>query len=620
MCGITGIFGYGADAPPVEEREVIRIRDAMRRRGPDAAGYWSGEKGRVAFGHRRLSIIDVSDAGNQPMVLPETGTCITFNGEIYNYREVRRSLEQRGRVFRTASDTEVLLHAYEEYGERMFEHIRGMYAFAIWDARQKRLFLARDPLGIKPLYYADDGETVRFASQVRALLAGAVESPLDPAACVSFFLLGYVLEPYTFRRSIHALPAGHCLWVDANGPQTPRRYFSAREVFLEAEEAAPEGRRDADVAEIVDAIRQSVAAHMIADVPVGLFLSAGMDSTGIASLASQCTDVPLRTLTLGFEEYQGTQQDEVPIAEEVSRVLGTDHTTMRVHRADFLAARDRVLAAMDQPSTDGVNTYFVSSVAAQAGLKVALSGVGGDELFGGYASFRQAPAIARVLRPMRAFGAVGRGFRMVSSRLLGSHISAKYAGLLEYGTRLEDAYLLRRALYMPWELPSVLDPDLVRAGWARLRPMVSLREATAGLDRDHARVATLEMTWYMRNQLLRDTDWAGMAHSVEVRTPLVDGNLLRQLAPHLVCRRPPNKRSVVAATPAGSIDSVMRRSKTGFGIPVREWLAGDDATLGPGANERGIRGWARMVYDHHAGLVSAAPADHDRADAAVVHA
>lgn len=599
MCGIVGIYAYGRDAPPVSRQEVLRIREAMHARGPDDGGYWRTEDGRVAFGHRRLSIIAIDASGHQPMILQETGTSITFNGEIYNYREVRQLLEQRGRRFRTQSDTEVLLHAYEEFGPEMVHHLRGMYAFAIWDATRRGLLLARDPMGIKPLYYCDDGETFRLASQLRALLAGDVESSIDPAGAVSFFLLGYVAEPFTFRRSVHPLLPGHTLWVDARGPQSPRPFFSLRDILANAEQAAHAASGGVSVSDVVATVRESVTAHMVADVPVGVFISAGLDSTSLTSLAVEMTNSPLRTITLAFTEFEGTERDEAPIAEEVSQRFNTQHSTVRVEGKDFIAARDKVLQAMDQPTHDGVNTYFVSKAAAELGLKVALSGLGGDELFRGYISFQQVPMISRLLHPFATVPALGRGMRMVSSHLVARFTSPKYAGILEYGTVLEDAYLLRRALYMPWELPSVLDPDLVRAGWARLRPLLSLRESTVGLRADCSRMVLLEMSWYMRNQLLRDTDWAGMAHSIEVRPPLVDAEVIRQLAPMLVAERPPDKRAVAAALPIGKINSVMTRAKSGFGVPIREWLLGEVAA---GPSDRGLRGWAKMVYAYHTGL------------------
>ncbi|HZL59297.1 MAG TPA: asparagine synthase (glutamine-hydrolyzing) [Stellaceae bacterium] len=601
MCGVVAIYAYGRRAAPVDTADLIRIRDAMIHRGPDAEGVWLSDDRRVGLGHRRLAIIAVDASGNQPMRIVDTGTCITFNGEIYNFRELRRSLEQRGRVFRTDSDTEVLLQAYDEFGPRMVEHLRGMYAFAIWDPRKQGLFLARDPIGVKPLYYHDDGDTLHVASQVKALLKGDIDSAIDPAGCVSFFLLGYVAEPFTIRRGIKALPAGHTMWIDAAGASAPRPFFSIRDVLREAEEAGARanGAAPASDAFIVERIKQSVGAHMVADVPVGLFLSAGLDSTSLASLAAQYTNQPLRTVTLAFREYAGTDLDEAPIAEEVARAFRTEHRTERVQGSDFLAERAQVLAAMDQPSTDGVNTYFVSKAAARAGLKVALSGVGGDELFGGYPSYAQVPRLAHALGGFGAFPGFGRAVRAVSAGAIQHFASPKYAGLFEYGTSFEDAYLLRRALYMPWELPEVLDPDLVRAGWVALRPSISLGETIAGLGHDHTKVAALEMNWYMRNQLLRDTDWAGMAHSLEVRTPLVDGTLLTELAGVLAQDRVPSKREIAAATPVGRIDAVMARAKTGFTVPVRQWLLeGAGQTVG----DRGLRGWAKLVFEHHANL------------------
>jgi asparagine synthase (glutamine-hydrolysing) len=591
MCGVVALFAYAANAPPVSRDELLRIRDAMASRGPDGSGEWVGADNRVALGHRRLAIIDLSPGGAQPMASADGALRITFNGEIYNYRELRAELEQKGRRFRSSSDTEVILQLYEEEGAAMLPRLRGMFAFALWDERRRGLLLARDPMGIKPLYYADDG-TLRVASQVKALIAGgAVPTRLGPAGCVSFFLFGYVSDPFTIRDAVRALPAGHSLWIDAAGPQAPRPFFSIRDVFAAAEEEAaaltPERRQDL----LRASLAESVAAHLVADVPVGIFLSAGYDSTSVTALAAE-QSARLQTLTLGFAEYRGADEDEVPVAEEVAHAFGADHRTMWVRRDDFVAEQERLFAVMDQPTIDGANTYLVSRVAARAHLKVALSGLGGDELFGGYPSFHQIPRLARWLAPLRPVPVVGRTVRILSSRLISTRLSPKFAGLIEYGTALEDAYLLRRALYMPWELPKLLDPEVVRTGWAALKPLISLRESVAGLRRDHVRVAVLEMSWYMRNQLLRDTDWAGMAHSVEVRTPLVDAVLLRQLAPLLYGAQAPSKLDMARATPVRRLEPVLARRKTGFTVPVREWLLGESGAGG----EHGFRAWAQHVF------------------------
>lgn len=278
MCGIAGIWAYSG-GPRVDRDELHRMRDAMASRGPDGAGIWTAESQDVGLAHRRLAIIDLSEAGAQPMRDPDTGNVIVYNGEIYNYRALRERLLAQGVKFRSSSDTEVLLHMYRLYGEALVEHLRGMFAFAIWDAREQALFLARDPLGIKPLYYADDGKTFRFASQVKALAAGgAISTTPSAAGWVGFYIWGHVPEPWTWLAAVRALPAGCTLTVRRGGPApAPRRYFDLCEEIVRAE-SSPVPDRDA-VEEALDAVSDSVRHHLVADVPVGVFLSSGRDST-----------------------------------------------------------------------------------------------------------------------------------------------------------------------------------------------------------------------------------------------------------------------------------------------------------------------------------------------------
>ncbi len=589
MCGIVAILAYGAHAPPVEEAELTAIRDAMAIRGPDDFGNWLSPDGRVGLGHRRLSIIDPSPAGHQPMAHGEDALVITFNGEIYNFVALRDRLAQEGHEFRTNSDTEVLLHLYERHGADMVRHLRGMYTFVIWDAARAGMLLARDPFGIKPLYTADDGASFRVASQVKALRAGGnAGKGASPAGHVGFFLWGHVPDPHTLYADIRALPAGSTQWIDHHGAQPPQRFFTVAETMAGAGEGEPPS-----AAELRDMLADSVGHHLVADVPVGVFLSAGLDSTTITAFASRTAGADLRTVTLAFDEYAGTAEDEAPLAERVAAAFGTAHETRRVRRADFEAARTHLLAAMDQPTIDGVNTYFVARETAATGLKVALSGIGGDELFGGYPSFEQIPKLSRALGPLRALPCFGRNFRRVSAPILKRFTSPKYASLFEYGTSAGGAYLLRRGLFMPWELPGILDGELVRAGWAELGTLARLEETTIGLRGPRQVVSALEMTWYMRNQLLRDADWAGMAHSLEIRVPFADPVLLRALAPALAGAEPPTKRDMASTPPVPLPDEVLARPKTGFAVPVRDWIMGGRG--GTGA-ERGMRGWARQVY------------------------
>ncbi|MBF0094474.1 MAG: asparagine synthetase B, partial [Alphaproteobacteria bacterium] len=393
------------------------------------------------------------------------------------------------------------------------------------------------------------------------------------------FLWGNVPEPFTLYKGVRALPPGSWLWVERGGSRRSETYFSLPRSL--AESSAPEG------ATVAEALAASVRRHLIADVPVGVFLSSGLDSTTLAALASEARSGHIDTLTLGFREFQGTERDETPLAEQVALRYGARHRTRWITAADFAAARESILRDMDQPSIDGVNTWLVARAAAEEGLKVVLSGLGGDELFGGYNTFTQIPALVRRLSPLARVPWLGRGVRRAAAPFLGHLTSPKAAGLLEYGTGFADAYLLRRGLFMPWELDRVLDPEMAREGLEELATRERLEAGCDGLVRDRHRIAALEMQWYMRNQLLRDADWAGMAHSLEIRVPLVDIGLFRALLPLLTGPTPPGKLEMAAAPRTPLPPAILNRRKTGFSVPVAEWM---------GMGERGLRGWARHIH------------------------
>lgn len=597
MCGIAGIYAHSSMAVPVDRTELRSIRDHMAARGPDGHGEWFSGDGRVAFGHRRLAIIDLTEGGAQPMVSNDGQHVITFNGEIYNYRELRRDLEAQGHTFRSDSDTEVLLRLYAEKGEAMLLDLRGMYAFAIWDAEKRAMLLARDPFGIKPLYYTPSGGTLRFASQVKALLAGGhIDTAPEPAGHVGFFLWGSVPAPFTLYRGIRALPAGHLMWVSPQGVGAPKPFCLIADILAAAAAQPARGTRGDALDAIGVAVRDSIAAHHVADVPVGMFLSAGIDSALITALSVEHGERP-RTLTLAFAEYAGTANDESPLAEQLAGQLGTRHATVTVRKADFESQRERLLAAMDQPSIDGVNTWFVSQAAASQGIKVALSGLGGDELFGSYPSFSDLPRIRNLAGPFASFPRLNKGLRAISAPLLSRVTSPKYAGLLEYGNTLGGAYLLRRGLYMPWELDQVLDGDLARQGWHELQCRAQLDGTTATIPHDRLAISALEMSWYMRHQLLVDADWASMTQSLELRVPFLDVPLLRTAAPWLASHPTLTKRVVAGALAPQLPRELLNKPKTGFSVPVRDWMTGDMIA----AQERGLRGYARKIYGNFVG-------------------
>jgi asparagine synthase (glutamine-hydrolysing) len=602
MCGLNGIFAYHSAAGMPTETELLTTRDAMRSRGPDGAGIWWSADRRCGLAHRRLTILDLSDRASQPMTSEDGGLVVVFNGEIYNYPELRAELESGGVRFRTTSDTEALLHLYARHGVEMVHRLRGMFAFAIWDKQRRGLFLARDCYGIKPLYTANDGWTFRFASQVKALLAGGrVSRDPEPAGHVGFYLFGNVPEPFTIYRDIRALPAGHTQWVDAAGPREPKSFANLATLL------AAEGQGRAPLAEITDRVRRavfdSVRAHLLADVEVGVFLSAGIDSGALLGLMREAGQGEIRAITLAFEEFNSTDEDEAPLAALVAERYGARHIVRRVGQCEFLDDLPAILEAMDQPSIDGINTWFVSKAAHEAGLKVAISGLGGDELLAGYPSFVDVPQWRRRFGPLAALPGLGRLARVLL-RAIPSRVATvrpKALGLLEYADSWAGAYLLRRGLFLPHELSEVMERDFAREGMRRLKPLGRLAASLVpDPGSDTARVCALESSHYMRNQLLRDADWAGMAHGLEIRVPLVDVTLLKSLAPAIRKLEPGVGKAALAKAPSTALpEAVVARAKTGFGVPTGAWMAAA-SQLEPSEGAREPKGlvsrrWSRVV-------------------------
>jgi len=562
MCGIAALFAYGDAAPAVDRTEIEAITERMRPRGPDAGGTWISADSRVALGARRLAIIDLSDEGTQPMTSVDRQLHIVFNGEIYNYRELRARLERKGARFHSHSDTEVLMELYRQDGAGMVELLRGMFAFAIWDARARRMFLARDPYGIKPLYIADDGRTMRAASTVKALLAGgAIAGEHDAAGVAGFWLMGSVPEPFTLFRDIRAVEAGTSLVIDEGGVRQARRYYSIAVAFHRGVHDEAAARLVQPNVLLRELVSDSLRHHLIADVPVGAFLSAGIDSSALVALATESAKEPPRTVTLGFEEFAGLHSDEAPLAARFAAQLGSEHVTRLVTRNEFTADLPRIFDAMDQPTIDGTNTWFVSKAAAERGLKVAISGLGGDELFGSYPSFRALPQMMRGARLPLA-GA--------TARYLSRNPKAQAVTL--YGRTWEGAYLLKRGLFLPDDLAGLMGRERAHEGLERLQILDHIRAAIMpDPGTSFGRVAALEASLYMRNQLLRDTDWASMAHSLEVRTPLVDATLLRQIAPLLMVEKARCKKHFAQSPRTPLPEFLMNLDPDGTSTRMRSW-------------------------------------------------
>ena len=593
MCGINGIFAYGQDAPPVDAAELLRSRDAMTPRGPDGAGAWYPESRRVGLGHRRLAIIDLSEQGFQPMASEDGRHTIVFNGEIYNYPELRDELIGQGVKFRGHSDTEVILRLYIRDGVAMVGRLRGMFAFAIWDAAERSLFLARDPYGIKPLYYSDKGGQFRFASQVKALLAGgAIARDLDPGGMAGFFLWGSVPEPLTAYRDIRMLPAGSCVLVGARGMEPISRYWNIDAAIAASMKAAGEIPVGQERAYFKQALRDSVRSHLVADVPVGSFLSAGLDSSTILGLATEISGQPVESITFTCDEFKGKHIDELPLAKVVAAHYKANHRVVSISTQDMEADLPNFLAAMDQPTIDGINTWFVSTAAAKAGLKVVLSGLGGDELLGGYWTFAKIPGRVEAMRRLAGVPGLSTvwqaGGRFLYHML--PSFDPKNAALLSLGSSYTGAYQLERGLLMPWQLDAVMDREFARLGLRQLQEAeeAEQHQRVSRLE-GFARVVELESTRYMRNQLLRDTDWAGMAHSLEIRTPLVDARFAEQVVGLAALGRIGEGKSILPQALDKPLPEVLiSRPKTGFTVPIWKWLR----------HSKAVDAWRRVKMLH----------------------
>lgn len=567
----------------------------MRPRGPDDAGLWQ-EDG-VLLGHRRLAILDLDHRAAQPMSSPDGRHVIVYNGEIYNFRDLRRGLETEGHSFRTTSDTEVLLALFALHGAAMLPLLRGMFAFVIWDRETRRAFAARDPYGIKPLFYTETDHGSLIASQVKALLAtGQVSRQPDARGQAGFWMLGSVPEPHTWFLDIKALPAGHFLWIEDGRLGEPRCWHEIGKAWRAV---AMNPVSDDEVRyQVRAALRETVHRHLVADVPVGVFLSGGIDSGSLAGLMVEAAAGRMEGVTIAYDEFAGGDQDEAPLAAQIAKHYGISHHVRRVTRKEFLGDLPRIFEAMDQPSIDGINTWYASKAVAERGLKVVVSGVGGDELFQGYESFTQLPRLVnrwRRLSQVPGMRAAARLGGLIQAKRSGN---ARWRHAGNWAGSIAGAWWLRRSLHAPDELPNLMGRALAEEALRGFQAEQWLQDMVGPLPTDHRlALGQIESMTYLRNQLLRDSDWSSMDHSVELRTPLVDAHLLAHVLPFLgTFARFPHKTLLAEAPSSPLPRAIIERRKTGFGIPLDRWL--EESAIGrPGA-----RGWAKWVVDSYEGL------------------
>jgi asparagine synthase (glutamine-hydrolysing) len=583
MCGICGVVGIESNG--AAEAIVRRMMAAMVHRGPDEEGILLASP--AAAGMRRLSIVDLP-GGSQP-VWNETETlAVVYNGEIYNFRELRAELEALGHRFRTRSDTEVVVHAYESWGGGCVERLHGMFAFALVElpqgrrGRAARVFLARDRMGIKPLYYALADGKLLFASEVRALLAsGCVPARISSAAIPGYLLFGSVCEPLTLIEGVVSLPPGHSMSVPAAAPASvpePKRYWDAPSAVPKAEpKSAPESA-SAPAQRVRALLEGAVASHLVADVPVGVFLSSGLDSTAIAALASRAR-AGIHTFTVAFADAEFS---EAEIARRTAGRLGTDHSELTLSDREMIARLDEAIAGFDQPSMDGINTYFVSWAARQAGLKVALSGLGSDEIFGGYSPFRstskvaRAAAAARLLpQPLRALFAGG----LARTNAFGSSpdSSRKASAAFLDPDAFPHPYFFTRLLFTPQAAASALREE--SSSWSGSpwwQWLADSSRRTVSMDA-FTGISWLELRCYMLNTLLRDTDAMSMCHSLEVRVPFLDAPLVEYVLslPENVKRGSARPKALLIEALGDLLpQEIVAQRKRTFTFPWEHWLRG----------------------------------------------
>ncbi len=568
MCGIAGLIDASASAaeltPPLQ-----RMLDAMVHRGPDDEGV--SIRDGAAIGMRRLAIFDPAN-GRQPMVSADGRHHLVFNGAIYNHRELRAELEAAGQGFATHCDTEVLLVAWRQWGEKSLARLRGMFAFAVWDTAERSLFLARDPLGIKPLYYSEQGGRLLFASELNAMLAsGCLDDAVDPEAVDAFLARLGIPAPLTFYRAARSLQPGE--WARWREGKLVRQIYWR---FPQRSDAEP-GREMSDT-EFAQALRlqleDTVRAHSLADVKVGAFLSGGIDSAVITGLMAQATGERLSTFSIGFPETRYSESNQ---AAATARHFGTDHHDIQVTGGDAAAKLPDFLAALDQPTGDGFNTFIVSCAAREGGITAALSGLGGDELFGGYESFREVPRLARGLGAWRSIAPAA--VRAGAGRLLTTRGTAvaKLGGMLEHARDIHDVADLRREVFTH-EARRALLPGLATQGETFRHPANAfLRESLAGAE-PLAIVSAWELRGYMNDVLLRDSDVFSMRASLELRVPFVDRPLLEWLWRQPAARAidaTGGKALLRAATQDLLPPTLLQpRRKQGFVLPFPEWMRG----------------------------------------------
>lgn len=570
MCGINGIVHFNASEDYSDH--IRSMCQSMAHRGPDAEGTYI--KPGLGLGHRRLSIIDLSEAANQPMINADGRYTIVYNGELYNYQNIRSKLNDY--PFKTNSDTETILAAYITWGSDCLQEFNGMFAFAIWDNERQEMFIARDRLGIKPLYFWSDDDKFVFASEVRSLLAsGLVDRKLNKEVLNDYLRYQTVQGSDTMVEGVKMFPAGHYALVGKEGFSPPSQNSGRAGVFrfwdpIKSSRTVDTNDSKTLQKNIKELIFESVERRLVADVPFGAFLSGGIDSSAVVAAMSEVQSGPVSTFSVSFDEEAFSEEKYAQI---VAKKFGTDHHNIRLTASDLLDDIPHALKAMDHPSGDGINTYTVSKATKNAGITMALSGLGGDEIFSGYPVFRQMESLHRLsflkYLPRAARNGLGQLIELVKPGVAGRKI---HDVLSTPHFTFDEIYPVSRQLYSERDLSSILNTD-IQKNWVQERVYKILKEAENTLSLQSL-VTLFESNSYLEPVLLRDTDQMSMAHALEVRVPFLDHTLVEYMlnVPDREKLKGFPKELLVMSFGDLLPPEVYQRKKMGFVFPWEHWL------------------------------------------------
>lgn len=592
MCGISGIFNFSNNR--IDNKEIIKkILIIQNERGPENKDLWESECKKITLGHNRLSIIDLSKNANQPFVTEDKNYIITFNGEIYNYKELKDELIKKNIFFKTNSDTEVILQSYKHWGLDFIKYLRGMYAFAIYDKIKKKLILVRDPFGIKPLYYINQNRVFYFASQIKALLSiKDIPFSISKAGTCSYYMWGHIQEPFTLYNEIKSLEKGTIKVIDIEGKENNSNYASIKETILNSNYGKFNNESDA-INYVKHALDQSVNYHNVSDVPITLLLSSGVDSNVLLASAAEQNKKNLDTLTLDFE-FKGSK-NESKIAIKSSKMNNIDHKIKKYANKEIEKLINVFFKQMDSPTSDGLNNFLIANEVKKNNKKIMISGVGADEIFFGYPSFKRIPNIFNLFK---FFPKINLKQGNIALKILNNlNINPKYLGLFKYNNSFEKIFFLQRCTFMPEELKFLLDEKTLNEGLEELNIFENLEQDVKDFESNELLIMYLEIEYYLCSRLLRDGDWSSMSHSVEMRTPYVDWFFFKSLLSVIKSNIKINKKILLDIYSKRLPHELYNRKKTGFEIPHSKYFK--LVSEKRGQFSKAIKNWSMLSIDSY---------------------